>query len=112
MRKKLIGFMVILLIVSLFAGCGNDKDVAEQAKNEWIEKTGDEVKDVKAEKYGSGMNESHRMMAAMILSGNGMETDLDTYDSVYLVTMVLSDGQEYAMVVADGVNIFPASMND
>jgi hypothetical protein len=112
MKKKVIWILVCLVLVSLVSGCGNDKDIAEQAKNGWIEKTGDDVRDVKAEKYGGGMNESHRMMAAMILSGNGMETDLDKYDSVYLVTIILQSGQEYAMVVADGVNIFPASMTD
>jgi hypothetical protein len=107
MRRVWLFFLVVAL---LLAGCGGDADIAEQATAGWTEMTGDEVVSAEAEKYGSGMSESHRMMAAFILKRNGMESDLDQYESVYLVTIVLADGQEYGMVVADGQNVYPENI--
>jgi len=45
------------------------------------------------------MSESHRMMAIMILSNAGENSDLDSYEDVFLVDVKTNDGSNTATVV-------------
>lgn len=109
--KTVVSFLMIAFIIITMVGCVSTKATMEnQACEGWTEKTGEKVDDVTSFLYSKGMSESHRMMAAMILSANGMETDLEKYDDVYLVKMETNTGEERVMVVADGKNVFPANV--
>lgn len=110
MKKKILALMLAMLLILSFTACGGDGDIAEEASAAWSEATGDQVKSAAAEKYGSGMSESHQIMAAFILKRNGMESDLNAYKEVFLVTIVLETGEEYGMVVADGQMVFPENV--
>ncbi|SCZ78606.1 hypothetical protein [Acidaminobacter hydrogenoformans] len=110
MWKKLLALSLVLILALSFAACGGDGDIAEEASAAWSEATGDQVKSAKAEKYGSGMSESHQIMAAFILKRNDRDSNLEAYKEVFLVTIVLETGEEYGMVVADGEMIFPENI--
>jgi predicted small lipoprotein YifL len=105
-KKGLIILLSFALLFS-FVGCGSKGELLDDAKEAWTEEYGDVITDSKIEKYSGSMNESHRMMAAMILLNHDMDSDLDSYDSVYLVSFVLESGEERAMVIADGEMIIP-----
>jgi len=47
------------------------------------------------------MSESHRMMAIMILSGAGMDNNVENYDRVYLVDVATEDGNTGKVVVVE-----------
>jgi len=106
MKKGLILLLALVLLFS-FTGCGGNGELLDDAKEAWIEEHGDTITDSEIEKYTSSMNESHSMMASMILLNNDWDSDLDSYDSVYLVSFVLESGDERAMVIADGEMIIP-----
>ena len=106
MKKGLI-LLIALMLLFTFTACGGNGELLDDAKEAWTEEYGDEITDAEIEKYSGSMNESHSMMAAMILLNNDMDSDLDSYDSIYLVSFVLESGEERAMVIADGEMIIP-----
>lgn len=115
--------VLVLLIASLavvsVAGCQQAKDDWERSEDAdreqyrtdvfkaWSDATGEsatEVKDIPRDQ----LSESHSIMASMILMGNGMESDLSTYKTVYLVEFKDASGTQRAAVVADGKVVLPA----
>ncbi len=117
--RVVAALLLLILFMSAVSGCGEKGRALEAGQNAcyaWEEKTGEKISRGKEESYeytnGGGLSVSHKMMASMILSGNGMESDLDKYDSVVLVKLKTDTGEERVMVVADGENVFPESAGD
>ena len=114
---------IVLLLASVavlsIVGCQQAKDDWERSEDAdregyrtevhtaWKNATGEsatEVKDIPRDQ----LSESHSVMASMILMGNGMESDLSTYRTLYLVEFKDAGGTARAAVVADGKVILPA----
>lgn len=60
---------------------------------------GEQGVDSDLKRVDDSMSESHRMMAIMILTGAGENSDLDSYEDVYLVDVKTNDGSNTATVV-------------
>jgi len=115
-----IKLALVLLLASVailsVAGCQHIWEKSEDADREsyrtdvytaWRNATGEsasEIKDIPRDQ----LSESHSVMASMILMGNGMESDLSTYRTLYLVEFRDAGGTTRAAVVADGKVILPA----
>jgi hypothetical protein len=95
--------MLVLVIASLIlVGCTSSDHKAEwKARGEVGNIWGVGEQGVKSDlkRVDSGMSESHRMMAIMILSEAGENTDLESYEDVYLVDVATDDGSNTATVV-------------
>lgn len=95
--------ILVLMIVSLgLAGCtSSDHQAGWNARGEVgaIWGVGEQGVDSDLKRVDEGMSESHRMMALTILSGAGENTDLESYDNVYLVDVATKDGSNTATVV-------------
>jgi hypothetical protein len=109
-RKIIILIMLVITIAFILMGCRSSNNIKTIASEGWTAKTDQEVVNVGLEKYTNSMNDSHYMMAAMILSGQGFDSNLDNYKEVYLVTIETADGESSKMVVADGVCVYPANI--
>lgn len=92
-----------LLIASMvLVGCTSSDhkagwDAREEVGRIWG--VGEQGVDSDLKRVDEGMSESHRMMAIMILSGEGENTDLESYENVYLVDVATNDGANTATVV-------------
>ena len=60
---------------------------------------GEQGVDSDLKRVDEDMSESHRMMAIMILSNAGENSDLDSYEDVFLVDVKTNDGSNTATVV-------------
>jgi hypothetical protein len=60
---------------------------------------GEQGVDSDLKRVDEDMSESHRMMAIMILSNAGENSDLDSYEDVFLVDVKTTDGSNTATVV-------------
>ena len=106
MRKTFIIILMAIITMSLvLVGCtSSDYEASNKAANEvgkiWGVDHGEQNldHDVKGG-VGGSWTESHRMMAVMILSGAGMNTDFEAYDEVFLVDVATKDGSNTARVV-------------
>ena len=104
--------IIILSVILVLSACTQTKNKIEaDALYGWGEKTGQHVTSNGIEKYGPRMSESRIMIASMILSSNGLSTELDSYDDLYVVKILLPNGNVRAMVVADGKNVFPENID-
>lgn len=86
----------------LLVGCTTSKAEARwnaslEVSSIWGVETNDVTTDLK--EVDDGMSESHRMMAIMILSGAGENSDLDSYSEVYLADVKTNNGSNTATVV-------------
>lgn len=112
LKKIVTAVISLLLVIVLLSGCEwarGDKwlqDMTEGVKTGWQLNYGEEPDDVEFKEYKQNMSESHRMMAAMILNNAGMDSDLDSYEEVFLCIVKIGDKEE-AMVIADGKSIYP-----
>ncbi len=107
MKKTLI-LTVILLVSSIYSiGCFSnpspEKSAELRASAEMEELWGTSVGAVNsdAKLVNDQMSESHRMMAIMILSGAGMDNNVENYDRVYLVDVATEDGNTGKVVVVE-----------
>ena len=95
--------LAALLIVSIaLVGCtSSDHKAGWSAREEvgGIWGVGEQGVKSDLKEVDEGMSESHRMMAIMILSGAGEDSDLDSYERVYLVDVTTDDGANTATVV-------------
>ncbi len=86
----------------LLVGCtSSDHKAGWKAREEVgaIWGVGEQGVDSDLKRVDEGMSESHRMMAIMILSGAGENSDLESYEDVYLVDVKTNDGSNTATVV-------------
>ncbi len=124
MRKTFIIILMAIITMSLvLVGCtSSDHKASNEAANEvgaiWGVDYGEQNldHDVK-DGVGGSWTESHRMMAVMILSGAGMNTDFEAYDEVFLIEVATKDGSNTARVVVvekDGKQetIIPQAIKD
>lgn len=116
----LIIIAVVFIVMAMLGGCESSDFRAEHAAaRDFAEILGvDEQKiESKAHAVNDRMSESHRMMAFMILSGAGMDTDFESYDEVFLVDVATSDGSNTGKVVVvekDGIRstVIPDSLKN
>jgi hypothetical protein len=124
LKKIFVFFLVAMITMTLVSvGCSSsDHEASNRAANEvgaiWGVDHGEQNldHDVKGG-VGGSWTESHRMMAVMILSGAGMNTDFEAYDEVFLVDVATKDGSNTARVVVvekDGIKetIIPQAIKD
>ncbi len=101
LRRLLVGALLFALIV--LSGCGTSPahKAGWEARGDVGEIWGVGEQGVKSDlkQVDDGMSESHRMMAIMILSGAGEDTDLDSYERVFLADVATNDGANTATVV-------------
>ena len=111
MNKKLIFFTVIFLCFSLFvSGCDGSSSKKTAILNSCTEVATimgiavDEISGT-SETITQKTNESHLMMALMILSQADMDNDLENYDHVFLVEVTVPNKDSGMVVVVekDGV---------
>jgi len=92
-----------LMVVSLaLTGCTDANhqagwDARGEVGNIWG--VGEQGVRSEQKRVDKGMSESHRMMAIMILSGAGENTDLENYEDVHLVDVRTINGSNTATVV-------------
>jgi hypothetical protein len=114
-KKMIMVGLVGMLLFTMTAcfGPSYESVIVEDTAGGWEEKSGEAINqdETKYDRYDKRMSESHSMMVSMILLQNGMDTDLDSYESVYLVKMKTENGEERAMVVADKIKIYPENIN-
>lgn len=108
-KRKTSAVLSIMLMLLLLTSCfSNVHDPGSDAVAKgWEEKFGTGPELINAVEYNDKMSESHRIMAAMILSRNGMDSDLDSYKHVCLYMVTTVEGEEKAVVVADDTYIYP-----
>ena len=112
LRKVLVAFVIGSIFV-FQVGCSlpfvsNIKnEIKTKVEEAWEQKYTKAPKSVEIIKYSDSMSESHQMMAAMILRNHEMSSDLSSYKIVYLIMVTGADGDEKAIVYADGEFIFP-----
>ncbi|HCX65894.1 MAG TPA: hypothetical protein DHN33_11880 [Eubacteriaceae bacterium] len=99
-------FITLLLVALLFVavGCGGGGSEAENLSKTALSDVWGVSEDAitaDAESITESTGDSHYMMAAMILSGAGMDNDLSVYDSVYLVEVQKEDGSSANIVVVE-----------
>lgn len=88
-------------------GAKEEARVAGEVSEEWNAATGEEI-DTDTMHYTTGeLSESHAIMAAMILQGQGMDPNLDSYGEVGIMEFTDADGVERAAVVIDGKVVLP-----
>ena len=103
--------LLLLTALAILAGCMKKEEIDyrnDAAKDAWTERYGEEPTRVSSMECDNDMSESHRIMASMILMGNGMSDDLDSYKHIYLYMVTMPDGEERAMVLADGKYVYPS----
>ncbi|MHB1017112.1 MAG: hypothetical protein ACYC2X_04395 [Coriobacteriia bacterium] len=117
--KKWIAVVVVLALALVAIGCvesnemrraldGPGDSIDEDLRSEWSEQTGESISGSTDQIPRSDMSESHAVMAAFILSGREMDSNLDSYKEVYLVEFKDAEGVERAAVYADGKLVLPA----
>ncbi len=103
MKRTLTMVLITLAVLSvLFTGCSNEKYEAEKrAVDDINDIWGYEEQAVRADtqQIHDSTSESHRMMAIMILNGAGRDTNLESYDAVYLVDLKTEDDKYEGRVV-------------
>ena len=102
MWRKSVMLMLVVVSVLLMVGCtSSDHKAGWNARGEVGKIWGVGEQGVKSDlkRVDKGMSESHRMMAIMILSEAGENTDLESYEDVYLVDVATNDGSNTATVV-------------
>ena len=111
MYKKILFLIVALSCLLLFiAGCDGSstkQNIVLQACTEVATVLGVDVSEISGsvEKITKNTNESHLMMALMILSQADMDNSLESYDNIYLVEVSVQN-QDSGMVVVvekDGI---------
>lgn len=128
-RSKPVTALMVLLIAMVLLGCSfstpeeqeksegdvragwseakEDAKVASDVSEEWKAATGEDIS-TDTMNYATGdLSESHAVMAAMILQRNGMDSNLDSYESVGVMEFVDAGGVERAAVVIDGKVVLP-----
>lgn len=117
-RSVILAFAIASLVL---VGCtSSDHKAGWKAREEVgaIWGVGEQGVGSDLKRVDDGMSESHRMMAIMILSGAGENSDLDSYEDVYLVDVKTKDGSNAATVVVvedkDGLQrtIVPQAIKD
>jgi hypothetical protein len=99
-RSVILALVVVSL--ALVGGCtSSDHKAGWNARGEVgaIWGVGEQGVDSELKRVDKGMSESHRMMAVMILNGAGENTDLESYEDVYLVDVSTNNGSNTATVV-------------
>ncbi|MBK5253887.1 MAG: hypothetical protein JJE03_05455 [Peptostreptococcaceae bacterium] len=107
MLKKGITFLLILLLLFTFSGCGSEQAIVDDATTAYTDTYGGEIIDSRIDKYSSSMSENHSMMIALILNNKGMSYELDDYDDLYLIFLTDENNEEHAIVSADGEILVP-----
>jgi hypothetical protein len=99
----------VVLLSGFLLACmsGTDQEVS-QAFNTAMEERGSESSGIKKEidVLSEQDNSAHQITAAFILQQNGMDSDLESYDDVRLVSYVDSSGEERFSVVVDQKDVY------
>ncbi|NLY82280.1 MAG: hypothetical protein GX078_05845 [Clostridiales bacterium] len=107
MRKKVFTVLLVFLLLFTVSGCGGEKAIVEDATTAYTDEYGGEITDSRVDKYSGSMSENHTMMIRMILNGKDMDYELDNYNDVYLIFLTDENGEEHAVVSADGGILIP-----
>ena len=116
---RLPALVVLLLATAIvLAGCTNYEAIAEESAQETFEQRGlsGEVESSfhkdKVDPVGDGEPDNHQMMAMVILSQAGHDSDLSSYDRVDLVDLKLTNGEVITTVVIDegDLVVFPQNV--
>ncbi len=104
MRNKSLVILVLLLVTTVLVlgcACRPGNAAMKQAETDMAQIWGvdDSKLDTTYYRMLDTTSESHRMMAIMILSGAGRDTNFDNYGAVYLMDIVEKDGNKTARVV-------------
>jgi hypothetical protein len=104
--------LLIVLATVLLLGCsGSGSSEAQGAAEAGLTEAGFSAtsKNVKVDRVQEnnvwGNNESHEIMAAMILKGAGMNEDLESYNSVSLVSHTAADGTNIKAVLLNNKDL-------
>ncbi len=120
MKKAIYLLLVILLIPMMIVGCYSKMDYQDEAMDSVTGYLGvDESALTMSTKSVSqtDMSDSHSIMAAMILKNAGQDSDLESYEKVYLTDVTLNSTGKSAkvvIIVKDGVTstVIPANLEE
>ncbi len=100
--KKLVCFLLALLIVLSLAGCSCSAggQAVEESVRELANATGKSESDFSPSKSTdrSSLCEGEQVAVAMMLSDAGYNPDLNSYDRLWLVEIVDDEGEEYRVL--------------